>query len=149
MPAPPDWVRRIFTPDDLEAITAAVASAELLTSGQIRVHLERRSVGDPIAHAGRVFQRLGMDRTRHRNGVLLYVAVDDHKFAVVGDSGIHALVGHGFWDSVRDVLQREFRAGRMREGTIAAVAEIGRVLGDYFPNRPDDINELSDSVSTQ
>ena len=144
----PEWVRRVFSHEDLDAIAAAVAAAERRTSGQIRVHLEQRCVGDPLAHARRVFQSLGIHRTRHRAGVLLCLAVDDRKFAIVGDDGIHAHVGYHFWDSVRDVLQQELRAGRLREGVIAAVAEIGRVLGSHFPDRPDDENELSDSVST-
>jgi uncharacterized membrane protein len=144
----PDWVGRLFSHDDLEAIAAAVAAAERRTSGQIRVHLERRCVGDPLAHARRVFQSLGMHRTRHRNAVLLFLAVDDRKFAVVGDDGIHAQVGHGFWDSVRDVLQRDLRGGRLRDGIVDAVSEIGRVLGRHFPDRPDDRNDLSDSVSS-
>jgi uncharacterized membrane protein len=144
----PDWVTRLFSHEDLDAIAAAVAAVERLTSGQIRVHLERRCVGDPLAHARTVFQSLGMHRTRHRNAVLLYLAVDDRRFAIVGDDGIHARVGYDFWDSVRDVLQRDLRAGRLRDGIIDAVAEIGRVLGRHFPDRPDDRNELSDTVST-
>jgi uncharacterized membrane protein len=144
----PDWVRRLFSPADLEAIAAAVAAAERRTSGQIRVHLERRCVGDPLAHARQVFQSLGMHRTRHRNAVLLLLTVDDRKFAVVGDDGIHAQVGHGFWDSVRDGLQRDLRGGRLRDGIVDAVGEIGRVLGRHFPDRPDDRDELSDSVSS-
>ena len=148
MAAHPDWVGRLLAPADLEAIAAAVAAAERRTSGQIRVHLERRCVGDPLAHARRVFQSLGMHRTRRRDAVLLFLAVDDRKFAVVGDDGIHAQVGHGFWDSVRDVLQADLRAGRLRDGIVAAIGEIGRVLGRHFPDRPDDRNELPDSVSS-
>jgi uncharacterized membrane protein len=143
----PDWVRRHLSVDDLDAIARAVASAEQLTSGQVRVHLEERCVGDPLAQAGAAFQRIGMHRTRLRNSVLLYLALDDHRFAVLGDSAIHERVGAGFWDSVRDALRGELHAGRMRDGIVAAVLEIGRVLGQHFPNRPDDVDELSDSVS--
>lgn len=129
----PDWVHRLLSSEDLEAVAAAVRAAEGRTAGQIRVHLERRCVGDPLAHARRVFHHLGLHRTPHRASVLLYLAVDDRKFATVGDDGIHARVGSRFWDSVRDVLQRELRTGRVREGLVAAVGEIGRVLGTHFP----------------
>jgi uncharacterized membrane protein len=80
--------------------------------------------------------------------VLLYLAVDDRKFAIVGDDGIHARVGYRLWDSVRDVLQRELRAGRMRDGVTAAVAEIGRALGAHFPPRPDDPKDPAQAVTT-
>jgi uncharacterized membrane protein len=144
----PDWVERHFAPADLEAIRAAVAAAERQTAAEIRVHLERRAVGDVLAHARRVFHALGMHRTRHRASVLLYLAVDDRKFAIVGDDGIHAQVGYRLWDSVRDVLQRELRAGRMRDGVTAAVAEIGRALGAHFPPRPDDPKDPAQAVTT-
>jgi uncharacterized membrane protein len=145
--AHPEWVTRHLSNDDLEAIATAVGAAERRTSGQIRVHVEERCVGDPIAQARRIFLRLGMERTRHRNAVLLYLAVGDRKFAIVGDQGIHARVGQGFWDAIRDDLQRNLRAGRAREGITTAVAEIGRRLGTHFPDRPDDVNELSDAVT--
>jgi uncharacterized membrane protein len=89
-----------------------------------------------------------MHRTRHRASVLLYLAVEDRKFAIVGDDGIHARVGYHLWDSVRDVLQRELRAGRMRDGVTAAVAEIGRALGEHFPPRPDDPKDPAPAVTT-
>jgi uncharacterized membrane protein len=143
----PHWVRRHLSDDDLDAIAGAVAAAERLTSGQVRVHLEQRCAGDPLVRARRSFAQIGMDRTRLRNGVLLYLALDDHRFAVLGDSGIHERVGAGFWDSVRDALRRDLQAGRMRDGIVAAVLEIGRALGEHFPDRPDDTNELSDAVS--
>jgi uncharacterized membrane protein len=147
MPDTPAWVERVFTTSDLDAIATAVASAERGTSGEIRVHFDQRSPGDALAQARRLFRSLGMERTQQRNGVLLYLALEDRKFAVFGDEGIHAEVGHGFWDSVRDVLQRELRADRPRVAVVAAVEEIGRVLGQYFPARPDDTNELSNTVS--
>ena len=143
----PAWVERVFTAADLQAIAGAVSAAERGTSGEIRVHLDQRSPGDPLAQARGLFRSLGMERTRERNGVLLYLTLDDRKFAIFGDEGIHAQVGHGFWDSVRDVLQSELRAGRPGAALVAAVEEIGRVLARYFPSRPDDTNELSDTVS--
>jgi uncharacterized membrane protein len=147
MAAHPNWVTRHLSNQDLESIATAVGEAERRTSGQIRVHIEERCIGDPIAQARQVFLRLGMQRTRHRNAVLVYLAMGDHRFAIVGDEGIHARVGQGFWDTVRDGLQRDLRAGRLREGVTTAVTEIGRRLGTHFPDRPDDTNELSDAVS--
>lgn len=143
----PAWVERVFTTADLDAIAAAVASAERGTSGEIRVHFDQHAPGDALAQARQLFRSLGMERTQQRNGVLLYLALEDRKFAVFGDEGIHAQVGLGFWDSVRDVLQRELRAGRPGVAVVAAVEEIGRVLGQHFPSRPDDTNELSNTVS--
>jgi uncharacterized membrane protein len=146
-PRDPRWVRRFLAPADLEAVRRAVVEAERGTSGEVRVHLDARCPGDPMARAIAVFERLGMPRTALRNGVLVYVAVEDRKLAVIGDAGVHALVGPGYWDRLRDTVVDHFRAGRRRDGLVTAVQEIGAVLSRHFPRDPDDRNELPDDVS--
>jgi uncharacterized membrane protein len=143
----PAWVEKLLSAEDLEAIRAAIAAAERKTAADIRVHVERRAVGDVLAHARGVFHALGMHRTGHRAGVLLYLAVDDRRFAIVGDQGVHARAGSRLWDSVRDQLQRELRAGRMREGVLEAIGELGRVLSEHYPRRANDPPAPADPVS--
>lgn len=150
----PGWTRRLFAEGDLEAIAAAVARTEGETSGEIRVHLDRRlprgARGEPrdaLPRAREVFRRLGMHRTAERSGVLIYLAVEDRRLAIVGDEGVHARVGDGYWQRVRDGLVEKLRAGAPREALVTAVAEVGTVLRVHFPRRPDDRNELSDQVS--
>jgi uncharacterized membrane protein len=145
----PRWVRGLLREADLEAVTAAIAAAEVETSAEIRVHLDARCAGDAMARAVAVFERLGMHRTAARHGVLVYVSIEDHKLAVVGDQGIHRHVGQTYWDRlVQDVLVH-FREERPRDGLLHAVREIGAVLRRHFPRRPGDVNELSDQVSIE
>jgi uncharacterized membrane protein len=150
--AHPAWLHALFSDDDLDAIGAAVTRAEARTSAELRVHLERNvpKGREPLGRAQEVFRRLGMHKTRDRNGVLIYLAVDDHKLAVVGDAGIHARVGERYWEEVRDLMVGHLRAHEPRQAVIHAVDELGRVLAAHFPRRPgDDPNELADEVSTQ
>ena len=150
MTSHPRWTHHLFSAADLEAIAAAVAAAERRTSGEIRVHLERRlprRSSDPLARAAEVFTALGMHRTVDRNGVLIYLAVDDHRLAIAGDAGVHGQVGDGYWNAVRDAMVERLRRGEAREAVLYAVREVGAVLERLFPRRPDDENELSDRVS--
>ncbi|HSF06632.1 MAG TPA: TPM domain-containing protein [Methylomirabilota bacterium] len=150
MASPPRWIKRVLADEDLAAVSRAIALAEAETSGEIRLHLERRlPAGDPLTRARQVFTELGMPRTRERNGVLIYLAFADRRLAIVGDEGIHASVGADYWDRVRDLLVERLREGRVREALVEAVTEVGRTLRAYFPRRPDDTNELSDRVSTR
>jgi uncharacterized membrane protein len=118
------------------------------------VHLERRlprgaaGPGDALGRAAEVFAALGMQATAERSGVLIYLAVDDHKLAILGDSGVHARVGDAYWQRVRDGMVERLRQGAAREAILHAVSEVGAVLQRFFPRRPDDQNELSDRVST-
>ena len=145
----PRWTRALFTADDLDAIVSAVAAAERGTSGEIRVHLERRlpHAATPLARATQLFRRLKMDATTHRNGVLIYVAVEDRKLAIVGDVGVHAQVGDEYWQRVRDAMVERLRVGAARDAITHAVIDVGMVLRKFFPHQPDDRNELSDEVS--
>ena len=147
MPRHPKWVRAFLSDDDLEAVKRAVAEAEGHTSAEIRVHLDHACPGDALQGAIKIFERLGMHKTAHRNGVLVYISVTDRKLAIVGDKGIHERVGEEYWQGlVAGVLERMRQQGP-RDGLVHALAEVGRALGHHFPRRPGDKNELSDEVS--
>ena len=143
----PRWVRGFLSEADLEALRRAIIDAERRTSAEIRVHLDHRCPGDPMARAVAVFERLGMHRTPERHGVLIYVAVTDRKLAVIGDEGIHARVDEAYWEQVVADVIAHFRGERPRDGFLHAVGELGLALSRHFPRGPDDRNELSDEVS--
>jgi uncharacterized membrane protein len=150
----PRWARGVMTDADLDAITAAVREAEARTSAEIRVHVERRvahglrrRTTDAMQRAREVFAALGMHRTAHRSGVLVYLAIEDRKLAIVGDEGIHARVGDDYWTGVRDRMVERLRAGAVRGALVGAVVEVGATLARFFPRGPDDVDELPDDVS--
>jgi uncharacterized membrane protein len=151
----PQWAQRLFSAQDFAAIAEAVGRAEATTSAEIRVHLERRvhrfpgQRADALRRARKVFAHLGMHLTAQRHGVLIYLALEDRKLAVVGDEGIHQRVGDGYWEDVRDLMIERLRQGRALEAVVGGVAEVGRVLAQHFPRRRDDENELSDQVSVR
>jgi len=154
-PRHPRWAQRLFSEHDFTAITEAVARVEATTSAEIRVHLERRvhrlpgQRPDALRRARKVFAHLGMHLTAEHDGVLIYLAIEDRKLAIVGDEGIHQHVGDGYWEGVRDAMIAKLREGRPLEAVLAGIAEVGRVLTEHFPRRPGDENELSDHVSVR
>jgi len=150
----PRWTRRFLGEPDFDAISDAIKAAETRTSAEIRVHLERRlprrffgKPVDALARARTLFTKLGMHETAERHGVLLYLAIDDRKLAIVGDVGIHGRVGDRHWHRVRDGMIERLRAGAPREALIGGIEEIGRALATHYPRRPGDSNELGDEVS--
>ena len=141
-------VEDFLTAEEEQEVVAAIRQAERTTSGEIRVHLEPSTKGmDPLDHAKEVFHWLKMDNTKDENGVLIYVAVEDHTFAIYGDKGINAKVPTNFWETTRDHIVAEFKKGNFKQGLINGVLEAGEQLQKYFPWDTLDENELSDEIS--
>ncbi len=128
-------------------IVYSIEKAESRTSGEIRVHIESRCKSDVLDRAAMVFKTLSMHKTKERNGVLIYLSVNDRKFAIIGDAGINAVVPPDFWDSTKELVISHFKKGEFTEGLLAAIELTGKHLKQYFPHQQDDVNELSDEIS--
>ena len=136
-----------FTKEQKEAIKQAVQQAEKETSGEIRVHVENTCEGDVLDRAATVFDKLGMVQTELRNGVLFYVALKSHKFAILGDLGINSKVPQNFWESTKEIIIEHFKKGLFAEGLIEGISMAGKELKQWFPYQTDDVNELPDDIS--
>ncbi len=140
-------VQKYFTDENKLQITNAIKVAETNTSGEIRVHIESRCKGEVLDQAAYVFEKLEIHKTKLRNGVLFYLAVDDHKFAILGDVGINQKVPEDFWDSIKESVVAKFKEGLYSEGLAEGIIKAGEQLKEHFPYQDDDVNELSDEIS--
>ncbi|MFY0644828.1 MAG: TPM domain-containing protein [Bacteroidia bacterium] len=138
---------RPFSASDEQKIVEEIKSAELQTSGELRVHVEKWCKTNPVFKAQNVFHHLKMDETEDRSGVLIYVAIKEKSFAIIGDEGINNKVPSGFWDSTRDHMQEHFSKGDIPAGLISGIKEAGEQLAKFFPVKSDDKNELKDEIS--
>jgi uncharacterized membrane protein len=131
---------------DPKRIEYAIAAAERVTSGELRVVIHREAVSDPVAAARAEFARLEMFKTRERNAVLILVAPESRTFAIFGDEAIHRKCGQAFWDEVTAAMASHFRESKFTDGVVHAIEHAGKLLARHFPRRPDDKNELPDNV---
>ena len=138
---------KFFKPEEEQRIIAAIQEAERNTSGEIRVHLEENPRLEAMLEARRVFRKLGMHRTKARNGVLILLAPERREFAILGDQGIDAVVPPAYWEEERDIMQAHFRRGDFCGGLVAVIQQIGEKLQTHFPYQQDDENELPDEIS--
>lgn len=137
----------IFSKKDKETIIAAIEEAEKCTSGEIRVHVEPGSGKDTIVRAKEVFEKLGMAKTELRNGVLIYLATKERRFAIIGDRGINEVVPVNFWEETKEQMSNYFKEGRFVDGVCYGIKSAGRHLAAHFPYKSDDVNELSNDIS--
>jgi uncharacterized membrane protein len=131
---------------DHDRVTAAIVAAEAKTSGEIRVVLSRKKAEDALTAAQIEFDRLGMQRTAARNGVLIFLAPSSQTFAVVGDQGVHEKCGQAFWQELAQAMSGHFQRGDFTAGLVDGVDRAGALLGAHFPRHPDDRNELPDQI---
>ena len=136
-----------FSGEEKELIKSAVKEAELSTSGEIRVHLDNHCREDVLDRAAWWFGKLEMQKTEQRNGVLFYLAVKDHKFAILGDAGINAVTPENFWDKIKEKMAEHFSEGNFSVGLKEGILMAGQALKEHFPYQEGDVNELSDEIS--
>ncbi len=139
--------KNFFSEGQKKQIVEAIKKAEHNTSGEIRVHIENKTPGDVIERALYWFRKLGMTKTKLRNGVLFYLAVKSRKFAIIGDEGINKVVPEDFWEKIKENMQEHFKKGEFTEGLVQGIIEAGDALKKYFPYQKDDVNELEDDIS--
>lgn len=128
-------------------IAAAITAAERHTTGEICVHVTPRCHGNVMKRAARTFDRLHLYSTKRRNAVLIFIAYQDRKLAILGDAGINNVIPEGFWDNEVEELARFLKAGRPVDGLCEIIAHMGERLSQYFPGERDDENELSNEVT--
>jgi len=137
----------IFSADEQEKIVQAISLAENGTSGEIRLVVEASSGKRTAWDAALAyFQKLDMHKTVRRNGVLIYLAVDDHAFAIAGDKGIDEKVPEDFWEATKEEMAGFFGKGEIVEGLVAGIRHAGEELRHFFPKTPDDVNELPNDI---
>ena len=136
----------VFTEQEQDLISSAIAEAEKATSGEIRIAIDKHCEGDAFERATAYFSKLGMDKTSKHNGVLIYLAPEDRKFAIIGDSGINRLVPEDFWETTKIAMQQHFAAGDLANGIITGVMLAGEKLSAFFPFQSGDINELPNDI---
>ena len=140
--------RTWLSPDEEQEIVQTIAQSEKESSGEIRVHLESRCrMKNPLDRAVQLFYQLGMDKTLARNGILIYLSIDDRQIAIIGDKGIHQHTGETFWEEVKQAMIEQIRQSKLSTGIRFGVQMCSAQLSKHFPPVLGDTNELSNEIS--
>jgi uncharacterized membrane protein len=130
-----------------DRIVKAIKDAEAKTSGQIRIFLQRGTFEeDALQRAQRKFLQMGMEKTRERNAVLIFVAPRAQKFAVIGDEGVHQKCGEKFWQDLVTRMRQHFLREDFTQALMEAITATGELLASHFPKTGATKNELPDEI---
>ncbi len=138
--------RHFLNAIDHEKIVSAIANAEERTTGEIFVFVSRHTVVNALDEASRCFKKLKINRTRLRNGVLIFVSPRSHSFAVVGDIGVHAKCGEDFWSEVVEAMRPRLQRGEFTDALVYGIERVGSLLAKHFPATRGDTKHPSGGV---
>ena len=143
-------IYKYFSDDNFLRISKKIKEMEKITSGEIRVSLKESkpkfSKKSTQELAEDEFYKLGMNETRDKTGIIIYVLLEEQKFYILADSGINEKGEQSPWDKVRDEMQNYFKNGNFGKGVVLGVEKVGNILSEHFPIKSDDTNELSNKV---
>ena len=148
---PRSALHRRFPSHTLTAIESAIEASEAKHGAQIRVAIEVAldfrdfwRVHTARERALEVFAELGVWNTRERNGVLIYVLLAERDVEIVADEGFKGRVADNEWQRVCTLIEREFAAGRWRDGVLVGVEAATELLTREFPATGPRVNEQED-----
>jgi uncharacterized membrane protein len=139
--------RFFFSAKEKDHIIKCIRETEKETSGEIRIHLARKINREILHDASRTFERIGMTKTHLRNGVMIYFAVKNRQFAILGDAGIHEKMSDDCWKEISAKMESHFRNDDFAGGMEYGIKRIGDTLKEHFPYKPENGNGLPDDIS--
>jgi len=110
----------------------------------------RRLVGDDAlssrveGRAAEAFLDEQVFATRDRTGILIFVALFEHRVLVLADEGIDERVDATSWDDISNELALGIRRGTPAPALVRAVDRCAELLARHGVTPPDTVNELSD-----
>jgi len=140
-------VSTFFSKEEQTAIIDTIKETEKKTSIEIRIHIESSCKENIFDHAAYVFKKLKMHKTKQRTGILLYLALQDKKYAILGDIGVNQYVNNTFWEILCNDLKKDFENENFSEGIIKSIIRCGKELELHLPVGKDDIDELPNTVN--
>lgn len=146
-----NFIHKILSEAELEKISEEISKQEQRTSGELKVSIKKgrnffERKKDIRELAIREFHRLGMTNTRDRSGILFFLILNDREFYILPDVGISEKLPQSFWDELAKEAQNSFREKNFFEGILKVIKKCGDVLADKFPRKPDDVDELSNTI---
>jgi len=150
-----DYIYNYLDDDDLLNISSEIKKQEKFTSAEIVLSIKKRKplltslfkINSGIkAVAQKEFYRLGLNRTKDKTGILIFILFEERQFYVLADTAIDKVFNQDTWNSVINIIQSNFAKGEFASGLIDSVTLIGDILKVHFPIKPDDINEISNKI---
>lgn len=145
------WINKYLNDGDLKEIQNRISEIEKSTSGEIRLSIrQKRAFKDRKLDlhdiAVRDFHSLGMQNTKDKTGVLIFVLFSERYYDILADEGIHKKISDDIWAELEEKIKTEFKTENYKTAILHVIERIGAALIKEFPGDGGDANELPDEV---
>ncbi len=145
-------IYNFFDDDEFLRISDKIKEMEKKTAGEIRISIkEKKSFlqkNKTIKQlAEEEFFRLGMNKTKDETGILIFLLLGKRQFFILADKGINKKVDPNTWNLIKDKMQDMFTKGEFCKGILFGIDETGKILGEHFPVRSGDKDELTNRIA--
>ncbi|MDP2645927.1 MAG: hypothetical protein Q8P24_13390 [Desulfobacterales bacterium] len=144
----------LFFHDSLWVFVPAAAGAAVLLGWAMgyfpalkRLFVTKTRLEEQVRQrAERAFYEKGLYKTRDETGILFFISLFEHKVWVLADRGIYAKIAPEELQRYARDVARGVKQGNAAEILCDAIENMGKILAEHFPLRPDDTNEFSDDI---
>jgi putative membrane protein len=132
------------------ALAVLAGGAAGLALGQLPAAKRLLVDDDVVEHRVRTaaeaaFVRGEVFATRERTGILVFLALLEHRVVVLGDAGINARVQPEEWQGIADEIVAGVRKSRPAAALAAGIEACGLLLAERgVPRHEEDVDELPD-----
>jgi putative membrane protein len=115
-----------------------------------RILASRDRIGEAVhTLALASFADQGLHHTRDHTGILILIALLEHRVEVLADRGINEKVSPGIWDEIVHSISAGIKSGHACDAYCKAIERCGDILATHFPRRADDKDELPNRLVTK
>lgn len=133
--------------EEKRLILKTIMEAEKCTSVEFQVHIDKNCKGNVTEKASAIFNFLHLNKTKTKKWLLFYLSLEDHKFAIIGDTETNEMVPDIFWKHVKNHMQTKINEGNLTACLREGITMAANHLKNFIPKENDDVNELPDEIS--
>lgn len=95
----------------------------------------------------RHFFEAGVQNTRDRTGILIFISFLEKRVELLADQGIAEKIDQTEWNEIVNNIVVGIKKNEMTESLTQSIEKCGDLLELHFPIKLDDINELNDEIT--
>ena len=145
------WIHKYFSEDELRDIQSELDLVEKNSTGEVILSLRNKrtlleKLYTPHELAFKDFDKLGVNNTKEKTGILIFIIFEERYYDIIADEGIYSKIPNSTWNMLEVRLKGEFRKENYFNGLLHLIKNMEKILAKEFPAKTDDEDEISKEI---